>query len=456
MNGKERDALLSDAAIRAARYLNGLDARAVAPDSESVENLSKALDRPLRESGAPPEDILAFLDDFGSPATIANAGGRYFGFVTGSALPASLAANWMAGAWDQNSFSHVSSPAVAQFEEAALRWVKQALRLPAAAEGAIVTGATMANFTCLAAARHALLRQRGWDVERQGLFGAHEVPVVIGEEAHASLYKVLALLGLGRDRVIKVPVDGEGRMRASALPDLKEPSIVCIQAGNVNSGAFDPAVDIIPWARAAKSWVHVDGAFGVWAAASPKQSHLMMGYDDADSWATDAHKWLNVPYDSGIALVRDREALHNAMAISADYLLLGDQRDPIDFTPDCSRRARGLDIWAALKSLGKNGLAALIDRNCAQAQRFREGLQQAGAEVLNEVVLNQVVVAFGDDAATEAVIRDVQDSGVCWCGGTRWKGRAAMRISVSSWATTDDDVGRSLAAIISVWRNAGS
>ena len=456
MNKNNRDALLSDTASRAARYLDSLQARSVAPDCDAVERLSNSLEGSLPETGAAPEEVLAFLDDFGSPATIASAGGRYFGFVTGGTLPASLAANWMAGAWDQNSFSHISSPAVAQFESTALHWVKQALHLPAEAEGAIVTGATLANFTGLAAARHDLLRRCGWDVESKGLFGAPEITVVVGAEAHASLYKVLAMLGLGRDRVVKVPVDGEGRMRDDALPSIEGPTIICLQAGNVNSGAFDPAARILPWAKGSQAWVHVDGAFGLWAAAAPGLSHLMAGYGLADSWATDAHKWLNVPYDSGIALVRDREAMHNAMAVSADYLMLGQQRDAIDFTPDCSRRARALEIWAALKSLGRHGLAEMIERNCQQAQRFGEGLRQAGAEVLNDVVLNQVVVAFGDDATTDAVVKSVQDSGVCWCGGTKWRGRAAMRISVSSWATTDEDVERSLEAIEMAWRQARS
>jgi len=454
MKQNNRDVLLRETASRAARYLDSLQTRNVAPHDEAVDRLSRALEDSLPESGATPEEILAFLDDVGSPATIASAGGRYFGFVTGGALPASLAANWMAGAWDQNSFSHISSPAVARFEETALRWVKDALNLPAETEGAIVTGATLANFTCLAAARHALLQRDGWDVESKGLFGAPEITVIVGAEAHASLYKVLAMLGLGRDRVVKVPVDGEGRMRADALPSIEGPSIVCIQAGNVNSGAFDPAAGIVPWAQESRAWVHVDGAIGIWAAASPELAHLTAGYEAADSWATDAHKWLNVPYDSGIALVRDREALHNAMAVSADYLMLGQRRDAIDFTPDCSRRARALEVWAALKSLGRRGLAEMIGRNCRQARHFGEGLMQAGAEVLNEIVLNQVVVAFGDDATTEATIKAVQESGVCWCGGTKWKGRAAMRISVSSWATTDDDVERSLEAIVAAWRQA--
>ncbi|MGF1610392.1 MAG: pyridoxal phosphate-dependent decarboxylase family protein [Kiloniellales bacterium] len=440
--------LLSDAAARAACYLEGLEERSVAPAPEAVARLRQALDGPLPDGPSAPAEVLAFLDDLVSPATVASAGPRYFGFVTGGALPASLAANWLAGAWDQNGFSYTSSPAVALIEEAALRWVKQALGLPAEAAGALVTGATLANFTCLAAARHRVLAAAGWDVERDGLFGAPAITVIVGEEVHATLYKVLAMLGLGRERVVRVPADAQGRMRAEALPAISGPTILCLQAGNVNSGAFDPAGAIIPRAREAGAWVHVDGAFGLWALASPVQTALARGYEQADSWATDAHKWLNVPYDCGLAIVRDEAALRAAMSISGAYIAPSGQRDAIELTPDSSRRARAVEVWAALKALGAEGLAELVARNCRQARRLAEGLAAAGHEVLNEVVLNQVVVAFGDEARTMAVIAAVQADGTCWCGGTLWQDRAAMRISVSSWATTDADIERSLAAIL--------
>jgi glutamate/tyrosine decarboxylase-like PLP-dependent enzyme len=448
----DRRTLLLDTAERAARYLDSLPERPVAPAADAIERLRSRLDEPLPAGPLDPAGTLAILDDFGSPATVASAGGRYFGFVTGGALPASLAANWLAGAWDQNAFSRVSSPAAALFEDAALRWLGEALGLPHAVAGALVTGATMANLTGLAAARHRVLADRGWDVARQGLFGAPEITVVVGEEAHATIFKVLALLGLGRERVVRVPADRQGRMRADALPRVSAPAIVCIQAGNVNSGDFDPAEAIVPWARERGAWVHVDGAFGLWAAAARGLAALCRGVAGADSWATDAHKWLNVPYDCGVALVRDAEALHRAMSITAAYLELGGGRDAIDFTPESSRRARGVEVWAALRSLGREGLAALIERHCRQAKRFAEGLSEAGAEILNEVVLNQVVVAFGDEPRTRAVIDAVQASGECWCGGTTWRGRAAMRISVSGWATTDADVERSLEAILAAWR----
>lgn len=448
MDRDDRHPLLSDAADRAARYLNGLDSRPVRALPDAVERLTAALDEPLPEQPCDPAEVLRLLDEVGSPATIASAGGRYFGFVTGGALPASLAANWLAGAWDQNSFSFTASPATALIEETALAWVKQALGLPEAAAGALVTGATMANFTSLAAARSRLLDDAGWDVEAQGLFGAPEITVLVGDEVHASLLKVLGMLGLGRERVVRVPVDEQGRMRADALPEIAGPTILCLQAGNVNSGAFDPAAAIIPRAKAAGAWVHVDGAFGLWAAAAPARAHLMAGYEQADSWATDAHKWLNVPYDGGVAIVRDDQALNRAMSISGAYIAPSGRRDAMAYTPESSRRARSVEVWAALKSLGRSGLAEMIERNCRQATRVAEGLVAAGLEIMNEVVLNQVVVALGDAERSAAVIAALQASGEAWCGGTTWRGRPAMRVSVSSWATTDQDIERALAAII--------
>jgi len=317
-----------------------------------------------------------------------------------------------------------------------------------------VTGATIANFTCLAAARNWTLRRHGWDVDRDGLFGAPSLTVILGEEAHATIYKVLSLLGLGRARVVHVPADAQGRVRAERLPSIAGPAIVCAQAGNVNSGAFDPAAAIIAWARERGAWVHVDGAFGLWALASPEHAPLAQGFLGADSWAMDAHKWLNVPYDSGVAIVREREALAQAMSMSGAYLLPSEHRDAMNYTPDSSRRARAIEVWAALRSLGRSGLAELVSRNCRQAQRIANALREAGVEILNEVVLNQVVVAFGDDERTRRVIARIQDAGTCWCGGTSWRGRAAMRISVSSWVTTAEDVERTIGAILEAQRAA--
>ena len=381
------------------------------------------------------------------------AGPRFFGFVIGGSLPVTLGANWLAGAWDQNAVLYRATPGAAYIEQVALRWLIDVLKLPAGCSGAFVTGATVGNLCALAAARHVVLKRAGWDVESQGLFGAPRITVIVGEEIHPSVTKSLGVLGLGRNRVVKVPVDNQGRMRADQLPVISGPTIVCVQAGNVNTGAFDPIAEICRKAHAAGAWVHVDGAFGLWAAAAPARAHLVAGIADADSWATDAHKWLNVPYDSGLAFVREPHALQAAMAITAEYLpTQTEQRNPADFTPELSRRARGVEVWAALRSLGRAGLADMIERNCAQARRFADKLSAAGCEILNDVVLNQVLVVFGDAEKTKRVIQGIQDEGTCWAGITVWQGRTAMRISVSSWATTDADVDLSVAAILRVAR----
>jgi len=447
--------LLGNVATRAARYLEDLDERSVTPAAEAIAGLA-ALGGPMPAGPTGPAEVLALLDRFGSPATVATAGRRYFGFVVGGSLPAALAANWLAGAWDQLAGFVVSSPVAAAVEEISLRWLLDVLALPADSGGAFVTGGTMANFSALAAARHAVLQQVGWDVESDGLIGAPPVTVVVGQEAHPSLFKALGLLGLGRRRVLTVPVDGQGRLRVDALPALCGPTIVCVQAGNVNTGAFDPIEEVCQVARQAGAWVHVDGAFGLWAAVSPQLAHLTTGVGKADSWATDAHKWLNVPYDSGLAFVRQPEHLRAAMSTAAAYLPQGAQREPAQYTPELSRRARGIEVWAALRSLGRSGLADLIERNCLYARLFAEGLHESGYEILNDVALNQVLVAFGDEQVTRRVIAAVQADGTCWAGVTVWQGRPAMRISVSSWATTENDICRSLAAIRRVAAEQGA
>ncbi len=443
--------LLMAAAERAIRYLEGLDERSVFPDPSVVARLSE-LEMPLPERPSRAEDTLALLDSFGA-ATMAMVGPRFFAGVVGGVLPATLAANWLASAWDQNTCYAAPTPLTARLEEVALHWLCELFGLPPQTGVGFVTGATMANFSCLVAARHRLLARASWDVEADGLFGAPPVTVVVGEEAHPTLFKSLGLAGFGRNRVVRVPVDQQGRMRADQFPSLAGPTIVCLQAGNINTGAFDPAQDIIPQAKAAGAWVHVDGAFGLWAAAAPSTAHLLTGYAAADSWATDAHKYLNTPYDCGLALVRDPEALRAAMAISAAYLPAGPSRDPADFTPELSRRARGVDVWAALHSLGRSGLAGLVEQTCRAARRFAEGLHAAGYRILNEVVLNQVLVSFGDAQQTQRVITGIQQEGTCWCSGTSWQGQTAMRISVSSWATTDAEVDRCLEAMIRVARS---
>lgn len=441
--------LLADTAARAARYAAVVGSRRIAPRREEVARL-EALGGPLPQTPSDPAEVLALLDDIGSPATVATTAGRYFGFVIGGTLPASLAASWLAGAWDQNAAFAVMSPVAAKIEEIVLGWILDLLHLPAICGAGFVTGTTMANFSAVAAARTALLHRAGWNVEEDGLFNAPPVTVVVGEEAHVSLLKSLSLLGLGHSRVISVPTDGQGRIRVDALPRFDDRTLVCIQAGNVNSGAFDPANEICLRAREAGAWVHVDGAFGLWAAVSPRYAHLVEGFSLADSWAIDCHKWLNVPYDSGIAVVREAAHLRTAMALSAAYLQTSDVREPCQYTPEASRRARGVELWAALRSLGRDGLREMIERNCRLATVFAGRLQGAGFEVLNEVSLNQVLVSFGSAEETRRVIAETQTEGTCWCGGTQWHGRTAMRISVSNWATSEEDVERSLAAILRI------
>lgn len=448
--------LLRQAAARAIAYLETLDDRTVTASPAALQGLA-ALETPLPEGPADPTETLRLLDEFGSPATTATAGGRYFGFVTGGSLPAALAAAWLAAAWDQNAGLSVMSPVATALEETARRWLLEALGLPPESGAGFVTGGTMANFTALAAARHAVLAQVGWDVEADGLFGAPPVTIVVGDEVHVSLLKALALLGFGRDRVIRVPVDGQGRLRPAALPAVSGPAIVCLQAGNVNTGAFDPLPAVAEVARARGAWLHVDGAFGLWARAggAPALQAVAAGMDLADSWATDAHKWLNVPYDCGVAIVRDAEVHRAAMTSTAAYLVqtAGAERDAVDWVPEFSRRARGIPVYAALRALGRAGVADLVDRCCARARQFAEMLSaEPGVAILNEVVLNQALVRFDDDQTTRAVIAGVQADGTCWASGTTWHGQAAMRISVSNWATSEDDVALSVAAMLRVYR----
>jgi glutamate/tyrosine decarboxylase-like PLP-dependent enzyme len=394
------------------------------------------------------------LDEVGSPASMAMAGPRFYGFVVGGSLPVALAANWLVTAWDQNSALYQVTPATSLIESIALRWLLDLLKLPPESGGAFVTGATVANFTALAAARHKVLEQVGWNVEAEGLFGAPPVTVIVGEEAHPTLFKSLGLLGFGRSRVVKVPADAQGRMKSESIPTISGPTIVCTQAGNVNTGALDPIGEICDIAREAGAWVHVDGAFGLWAITAPSRTFLTEGIEKADSWAADGHKWLNVPYDSGFAIVRDINSLQSAMAITAEYLPTSSPyRNPSDYTPELSRRARGVEIWATLRHLGRTGVAELIERCCQHARRFAEALDEAGYQILNEVVLNQVLVSFGDPDTTNRIIAAIQKEGTCWCGGTTWQGHTAMRISVSSWATTDEDVDRSIEAILRVARS---
>jgi len=454
-----------DAAVHAARaYLASLPSRPVGARA-SLQELRAALGGPLPQEGTDAARVVTELARDADAGIVATAGPRYFGFVVGGSLPAALATDWLVSTWDQNAGIYVLSPAASVVEEVAVRWLLELFGLPATASIGFVTGCQMANATCLAAARNAVLRKAGWDVEQQGLYGAPEIDVVVGGEAHITIFAALRYLGLGAARVRTVPVDGQGRMRPDklreALAGTIGPAIVCAQAGNVNTGAFDPIDEIATITRDRGAWLHVDGAFGLWAATSPKLRALTQGLERADSWATDAHKSLNVPYDSGIAIVADPEAHRSAMTSTAAYIVKAadDRRDPDDWTPEFSRRARGFAVYAAIKSLGRRGISEMIERSCAEAKAMAERLKRGpGVEILNEVVYNQVLVRFlpaggGDpDAHTRAVIDRVQQDGTCWLAGTTWQGKGAMRISVSGWNTTDDDIVRSADAILKASR----
>jgi glutamate/tyrosine decarboxylase-like PLP-dependent enzyme len=455
------DAALARAAELARAYVAELPDRSVHHTS-TLDELRDRFGGPLPETG---EDPVATVDALAAAARgglIASAGPRYFGFVIGGSVPAALGADWLTSAWDQNAGLYVIGPAAAVAEEVAGGWLAELFGLPAGVSVGFTTGATMATFTGLAAGRHRLLERAGWDVERQGLFGAPEIPVVVSEESHVTIFAALQMLGLGRERVIRVPTDGQGAMRADALAgvlaSLDRPALVTAQAGNVNTGAFDPIPEIVAAVRANGGWLHIDGAFGLWAAADPARRHLVDGVGLADSWTTDAHKWLNVPYDSGLSFVADPAAHHAAMTLGAAYYVetTGTERDPYNWVAESSRRARGFAVWAAVRSLGRSGLAEMIGRTSDLARRFAAGLDGApGLRILNDVVLNQVLVRFEDpsgdvaagDARTDAVIAAVQADGTLWLGGTRWHGQRAMRISVSGWATTEADVDASIAVI---------
>ena len=451
--GDERDAALRHAAELGLGYLATLSERHVGA-REDAAAVRQRLPSALPETGMDPTAVIDEMAAALDPGIVATPGPRYFGFVIGGALPASAAADWLTTAWGQNGGLHALSPAAAAAEEVAGRWMLELLGLPAEASFGLPTGAGLGNTVGLAAGRHAVLARAGWDVEADGLYGAPEITVLIGAEAHATLLTALQYLGLGRERAIRVPVDDQGRMRADAareaIAGVKGPLLAAIQAGNVNSGAFDPAADIADAvAGHPNGWLHVDGAFGLWAAASPELRHLVDGIDRADSWSTDAHKWLNVGYDCGFVAVRDPAAHRAAMATSAAYLMPSDLRENWEYVLDSSRRPRGFILYAAIRSLGREGIQALVERCCALARRIADRLRDAdGIEVLNDVVLNQVLVRFGDDERTRAVIAAVQEDGTAWMGGTTWQGRAAMRVSVSNWSTTEADADRTAEAIL--------
>jgi glutamate/tyrosine decarboxylase-like PLP-dependent enzyme len=450
---------LGEAFDRAVAYLEGLPTRPV-PGRASLPELRAALGGPLPERPLEPREVVAALATAAEPGVMASSSGRFFGFVIGGATPAALAADWLTSVWDQNAGLYVIGPAASVVEEIAGTWVAELLGLPSGVSVGFVTGAQMANFTALAVAGREVLRRAGWDVDADGLWGAPRVRVLAGQGRHGTIDRALRFLGMGTGAIVPVEMDDQGRMRPDALRRALDegsgPAIVCAQVGNVNTGAIDPVGEICATAHEHGAWVHVDGAFGLWAAASPRLRPLVAGAELADSWATDAHKWLNVPYDSGLVLCAHPAAHRAAMGVRASYLMhsAGDERDALDYNPEFSRRARGFAVYAAIRALGRAGIAEMVERCCGLARRFAERLAAAdGVEVLNDVVLNQVLVRFhaadGDhDAHTSRVVQRVQQDGTCWLSGTTWNGHEAMRISVSNWSTGADDVDRSVAAIL--------
>lgn len=438
--------LLESADARARRYVAGARERRVFPDAEAIAALAR-FDEPLPQVGESADETLGLLDDVGSPATVASNGPHYFGFVIGATLPIAAAAERLVLAWDQCASSFDNSPAVAAIEKTAARWVLEALDLPRESAVSFGTSASACGLTCLAAARRTLLARQGWDFDRQGLFGAPEVRVVVPETAHVTMLKALRLLGFGIDKLVRAPVDAHGRVDPGRLPALDDRSILCLQAGEVNTGEFDPFAPLVAAARTAGAWVHVDGAFGLWARASGALRHMTDGVDGADSWTTDGHKWLNTPYDGAMGICRDADALAGAM--NADAAYAASSRDSQkNLGLEFSRRARGIPIWAVLRTLGRDGIAALVERHCRQATRLADGLRSAGFDVVNRVVLNQVLVRGDSDASTQALRQAAIDTGRLWFGATTWQGRAAFRVSVSSWRTTDADIDAAVAELV--------
>jgi len=451
--------LLNETVKIAAEYFEKIESRHVGPVN-SVKEIRDKLSMGLPEEGEDPVKVIQDMATKVDGGLVASPGPRYFGFVTGGVVPASLAADWMTSVWDQNGVLSVSSPAAGVVEEIVSNWILELLRFPTNCSVGMVTGCQMANFTCLAAARHEVLRRVGWDVESKGLNGAPEISIVAGEEAHATLINALKMLGFGTDNIIQVPSDSNGAMipkkLKEALEDIDGPLIVNLQAGNVNTGAFDPFKEIIDVAHEKGAWVHVDGAFGLWGRVTPELGDELEGVEKADSWATDAHKWLNVPYDSGLAIVANEAAHRTSMALKAPYYIAAsdETRDPSQWVPESSRRARGFALYGAIRSLGGEGIREIVERNCRQARLMASLLEEDPAiEILNEVILNQVLVHFlppegiGSGAFNGEVISVIQEEGTCWAGSSRWKGMDAMRVSVSNWSTTDKDINISASAI---------
>ncbi|AWM88474.1 aspartate aminotransferase family protein [Microvirga sp. 17 mud 1-3] len=457
--------LFEEVASEAFHFRNGIRERPQRPTHLYPDALA-AFDAPVPETGTPADDVIRDLVERASPGLHATTGPRFFGWVIGGSHPVGVAADWLTSAWGQNAGNHTASPSAAAAETISARWLLDLLDLPRDASVGFVTGATVANFVCLAAARGEVLRRIGWDVERDGLFGAPPIHVLIGDEAHTTVFSALQFLGLGHDRVVRIATDDQGRMKPEAfgraLAQCQGPTIVITQAGQINTGAFDDHAGIVPQARAHGAWIHVDGAFGLWARACPARAPLASQIDGADSWATDGHKWLQTPYDCGYAIVRHADAHRRAMTSAASYLPGADagERDPSHYVPELSRRARGFATWAMLRHLGRDGIAAMVESHCALAQHMAERLsKEPGIRVINDVVLNQVIVRFGADEPdatgddlTLQTIRRIQDDAILFAGGAKWKGMWVMRLSVISGATTIADIDRSADAIVGAWR----
>lgn len=446
--------LFDKAGEYAREYMRTVADRPVFPAGEALEGL-KDFREPLPDAPGDAYAILERLHRFGSPATVAQTGGRYFGFVNGGAIPAALAAKWLVDAWDQNAVLYVASPVVSVLEEVCEGWLAELLGLPQGTAAGFVGGSSTATLCGLAAGRDHLLFKNGWDVSSKGLFGAPEIRVVIGAGAHSTVFKALSILGLGKDRLVKVPADEQGRIRADMMPEPDERTLLILQAGNVNSGAFDPFSDICARAAGAGAWVHIDGAFGLWAAASPRLQHLAGGIGLADSWSVDAHKTLNAPYDCGIILCRHRKALVDALHMSGSYIIYSENRDGMLYTPDMSRRARAVELWASLMALGRRGVAELVEDLHDKALYFADCLRQQGFQVRNEVCFNQVLASCGEAELTRKTLALIQASGECWCGGAVWRDEPVIRISVCSYRTTREDIERSAGAFVRARQEAG-
>ncbi|MBI9049736.1 MAG: aspartate aminotransferase family protein [Anaerolineaceae bacterium] len=447
LHSQKQRTLFEEAKSYASEYLDDVLDRNVFPTENALENLN-FFDEAIPDIPGDPAEMLRILHEYGSPATVASTGGRYFGMVIGSAFPPVMAAKWLATVWDQISALHVTSPISSKLESVCEKWLIDLLGLPENSVAGFVSGTSMATMCGLAAARYELLNRAGWDVINNGLFGAPPIRVVLGAEAHSTVYKALAMLGLGKERVETVPIDSQGRMIAEAVPNLDNNTLLILQAGNVNSGSFDPFDEICEKANQANAWVHIDGAFGLWAAASNQTKHFTYGIEKADSWSVDGHKTLNTPYDSGVILCKHAHALVSAMQATGAYILYGEHRDGMLYTPEMSARGRAIEIWATLKILGKSGVEELVNVLCTRAQQFAIEISAAGFQVLNDIDFNQVVVACPNPEQTTAILDHLQKSGECWCGAGNWHNTPVIRISVCSWATTAEDITRSVQAFI--------